>query len=300
MMETLTQALGILREGAAQFIAALPAILLGIIVFYAFFRASRFIKNNVVRLIPNDKQNQALGILLGRLARGVVIGIGVLVAMAVALPSFQPSELLQLLGVGGIAIGFAFRDIFENFLAGILILLDQPFQIGDQIITGDYEGTVEEIQIRATYIRTYDGRQVVIPNSSIFKSSVMVNTAYNNRRSEYDVGIGYEDDIEQAQSIMLEVMRNTEGVLDSPQPDTIMMEMGDSAIVLRVRWWTQPDKATVLKVQNRVLRSIKNRLTDEGFNIPFPIRTVMFYDQSKPGINGERVDQRQISGASVN
>ncbi|MEO1440620.1 MAG: mechanosensitive ion channel family protein, partial [Chloroflexota bacterium] len=224
--------------------------------------ASDFVKRQVIRLLPRRKREKTLGILLGRLVRGALIGVGVLVGMTVALPTFQPSELLQLLGVGGIAIGFAFRDIFENFLAGILILLDQPFQIGDQIITGEYEGTVREIQIRATYIRTYDGRQVVIPNSNIFKSSVMVNTAYDSRRSEYDVGIGYEDDIERAQEIMLDVMRNTDGVLSSPAPDTVMTEMGDSAIVLRVRWWTKPDKATVLRTQNKVLRRIKNTITE--------------------------------------
>ncbi|MEM6281340.1 MAG: mechanosensitive ion channel domain-containing protein [Chloroflexota bacterium] len=170
MLETFNQALGILRTGAAQFIAALPAIILGILVFYAFFRGSNFVKRQLIRLLPRDRREKTLGILLGRLVRGALIGVGVLVGMTVALPTFQPSELLQLLGVGGIAIGFAFRDIFENFLAGILILLDQPFQIGDQIITGEYEGTVREIQIRATYIRTYDGRQVVIPNSNILKA----------------------------------------------------------------------------------------------------------------------------------
>lgn len=295
MLETLNQAYFILRDGTAQLIAALPGIIIGLIVFFVFYRASGFVVRRVVRLLPQGKRSQTLSILLGRLVRGVLIGVGVLVAMTIALPTFQPSELIQILGVGGIAVGFAFRDIFENFLAGILLLLDQPFHIGDQIIAGGYEGTVEEIQIRATYIRTYDGRRVVVPNSELYKGSVIVNTAFDQRRSEYDVGIGYESDIIRAQQLMQRVMEGTPGVLKSPKPDTIMMEMGDSAIIIRVRWWTKPFKADVLRAQDAVLRTMKNRLTEEGFNIPFPIRTVMFYDQSIDGVQGEQVNQERIN-----
>ena len=94
----------------------------------------------------------------------------------IAIPSFQPAQLIQLLGISGVAIGFAFLDILQNFLAGILILLTEPFRLGDQIVVGGYEGTVEEIETRATSIRTYDGRRVVIPNSNLFTESVTVNT----------------------------------------------------------------------------------------------------------------------------
>ncbi|MEO0563788.1 MAG: mechanosensitive ion channel family protein, partial [Chloroflexota bacterium] len=227
----------------------------------------------------------------------IIIGIGVLISLTVAIPTFQPSELFQLLGIGGIAIGFAFQNIFQNFLAGIILLIDQPFGIGDEIIAKDYEGRVEDIQLRATTLRTYDGRRVVIPNSDLFTDSVVVNTAFGYRRSEYDIGIGYEDDIERAQEIMLSVMRETEGVLDNPAPDTVMMEMGDSAIIIRARWWSRPRKAVVMHTQSNVLRSIKNQLTEEGFNIPFPIRTVMFYDQSEPGVQGETVDMAKVETA---
>jgi small conductance mechanosensitive channel len=102
------------------------------------------------------------------------------------------------LGIGGIAIGFAFRDIAQNFLAGILLLLTQRFRIGDQIIVSGFEGTVEDIQTRATFIRMYDGRRVVIPNTNLFIESVTVNTATELRRSEYDVGISYAADIDLA------------------------------------------------------------------------------------------------------
>jgi small-conductance mechanosensitive channel len=102
----------------------------------------------------------------------------------------------------------------------------------------------------------------------------MVNTAFEKRRSQYDIGIGYDDDIAAAQELCLNVLKETDGVLDDPAPDTIMTEMGDSAVVFRVRWWTNSQQADVMQVQNLALREMKNRLTDEGFDIPYPIRTV--------------------------
>lgn len=280
MPEPLNRAIAIIQDSLAEFIANLPSLLMAVIVFYIVYRLASPIATFVRKGLANAKRSDNIQLILSRLSRWFVIFLGFMFAATIALPGFDPSELLSLLGVGSVAIGFAFRDILQNFLAGILILLTEPFHLNDQIIVGDFEGTVEDIQIRATYLRTYDNRRVVIPNSDLFTDSVTVNTAYNKRRSEYSVGIGYEDDIAAAQSLCLDILRSTEGVLSNPEPDTIMSEMGDSAVVFRVRWWTDPRKADVLKVQDSVLRDIKNRLTEEGFNIPFPIRTIYLNNEA--------------------
>lgn len=162
------------------------------------------------------------GLAGGRLAQGVVLFIGLLIALSVALPTFQPGDVIQVLGISSVAIGFAFRDILQNFLAGILLLLTQPFRIGDQIVARSYEGTVEDIQARATFILTCDGRRVVVPNAALFTDTVVVNTAFAHRRLEYDVGIGYGDDIERARSIMLQAAQRTDGVLADPAPDVLV------------------------------------------------------------------------------
>ncbi|BAY45331.1 MscS mechanosensitive ion channel [Scytonema sp. HK-05] len=151
---------------------------------------------------PHHARN--LGLVLGRLAQGATILLGLFVSLSIVIPTFRAGDLVQLLGISGVAIGFAFRDILQNFLAGILILLTEPFQIDDQIVFKNFEGTVESIQTRATTIRTYDGRRIVIPNSELFTNSVTVNTAFENRRLEYDIGIGYGDDIDQAKQLILE------------------------------------------------------------------------------------------------
>ena len=145
-------------------IIMLPNVALALIVFIIFFFAARWLKLLVKRITRRHRQARNLGMVLGRLAQGVVILIGLFVALSIIIPTFRAGDLVQLLGISGVAIGFAFRDILQNFLAGILILLTEPFQIDDQIVFKDFEGTVENIQTRATTIKTYDGRRIVIPN----------------------------------------------------------------------------------------------------------------------------------------
>jgi small-conductance mechanosensitive channel len=200
--------------------------------------------------------------------------------------------LLSVLGIGGVAIGFAFRDILQNFLAGLLILMRQPFEIGDQIVFGDYEGTVERIETRATIIKTYDGRKVVIPNGEIYTNSVMVNTAYDARRSQYDIGIGYGDDIREATRVMMEAMGRVEGVLPDPAPDVLTVELAGSSVNLRARWWTKPERAAVVQVGREVITAIKEHLDAAGIDMPYPTQVVLFHDQTED-TDGDRTAQRE-------
>ena len=151
-----------------DFISLLPNMVLALIVFAIFFFIARAIKKVVRNLTRDRRQARNLGLVLGRLAQGTTLMVGLFIALSIVIPSLKAGDLVQLLGVSGVAIGFAFRDILQNFLAGILILLTEPFQIDDQIVFKNFEGTVENIQTRATIIKTYDGRRIVIPNSELF------------------------------------------------------------------------------------------------------------------------------------
>jgi len=275
------------------FIVLLPNLVLALIVFAIFFFVARSIKRVVRNLTRDRRQARNLGLVLGRLAQGVTILVGLFIALSIVIPSLKANDLVQLLGISGVAIGFAFRDILQNFLAGILILLTEPFQIDDQIVFKDFEGTVENIQTRATTIRTYDGRRVVVPNSELFTNSVTVNTAFENRRLEYDIGIGYGDDIDEARRLMLEAMRETNGVLETPTPDAIVVELAGSTVNIRARWWVAPPRrADVLDLQDRVLTNIKNKLTANGIDLPFPTQQILFHDQTE-ATDGDRAHQRE-------
>jgi small-conductance mechanosensitive channel len=252
----------------------------------------RLVRKGVRRAAARRREHGSLQLALGRLAMaGVVLG-GVLVAATLAFPNFTPADLVGALGLGSVALGFAFKDILQNFLAGILLLVTKPFRVGDQIIFKDYEGTVEEIQTRATYIRTYDGRRVVLPNGELFTNSVTVNTAFPQRRIEYDIGIGFGDDIERARAIILDVLVRTEGVDPDPKADVIVVGFADSSVRLRARWWSNSRIPDVLIAQDKVLTSVKGELQTAGIDIPFPTRQILFHDQTEE-TDGHRPTQRE-------
>jgi small conductance mechanosensitive channel len=260
-------------------LAALPNLVIGVAVFVVFFMAGRWVRTLVRQLAEQSGLMVNAGIVFARLAQWLMILAGTLVALSIIVPSFTAGRLIELLGVGGIAVGFAFRDIFENFLAGILLLLTEPFAIGDQIIVGDYEGTVEDIQTRATAIRTYDGRRVVIPNADLFTDAVTVNTAFPMRRSQYDVGIGYDADIETTRRLIRDAICGVDGVADDPVPDVRVVALADSSVNLRARWWTKSWRPDVVGTSDRVVTAIKYALDANDVDIPSPIRTVLLHDE---------------------
>ncbi len=275
------------------FMVLLPNIILALIVFAFFFFVAGRIKGLVKRLTRKHRQARNLGLVLGRLAQGVTILIGLFIALSIVIPSFKAGDLVQLLGISGVAIGFAFRDILQNFLAGILILLTEPFQIDDQIVFKDFEGTVENIQTRATTIRTYDGRRIVIPNSELFTNSVTVNTAFENRRLEYDIGIGYGDDIDQAKQLILQAIHSVDSVLQDPVPEALVMELAESTVNIRARWWIKPPRrADALNSRDKVISAIKKKLVENGIDLPFPTQQILFHDQTEE-TDGDRSRQRE-------
>lgn len=282
-----------IQEMINSLIVMLPNLVLAAIVFALFFYAARKIKSVVKRFTRKYHHARNLGLVLGRLSQGFVILLGLFIALSIIIPSFQAKDLIQLLGIGGVAIGFAFRDILQNFLAGILILLTEPFRIGDQIVFKDFEGTVEDIQTRATTIKTYDGRRIVIPNSELFTNSVTVNTAFDNRRLEYEVGIGYGDDIELAKQLILEAIHGVDDVLKDPAPDALVIALAESTINIRARWWVKPPRrADTLISQDKVLTAIKNKLTINGIDLAFPTYQILFHDQTEE-TDGDRSHQRE-------
>lgn len=293
MQLDLTGAFEQIQEMGNTFALRLPYIAAAVLVFAAFYLAAKVLRHVTRRVFQRRTRHRNVGFVVGRLAQGGLVILGLLVALVIALPTFRPGQLVQLLGISSVAIGFAFRDILQNFLAGILLLLTEPFRIGDQIRFGDYEGVVEDIQTRATMLRTYDSRRIVIPNAELFTNSVTVNTAYDHRRLEYDIGIGYGDDVERAREVMLRAMAGTEGVLADPAPDVLVVGFAASSVTLRARWWIEPPRRSdALDSQDGVLLAIKKALSAEGIDLPFDTRVLLFHDQTEE-TDGDRRRQRE-------
>jgi small-conductance mechanosensitive channel len=288
-----SQALTAIRGMIEGFIVRLPYLVIAVLVYAAFHLAAVQARGLIHRFTQHRRTHRSAGLVVGRLTQGALMLLGVLVALVIAIPSFKPAQLIQILGIGGVAIGFAFRDILQNFLAGILILLTEPFQIGDQIVAAGFEGTVDAIETRATYIRTYDGRRVVIPNTDLFTAAVTVNTAFPTRRLQYDIGIGYGDDIAHAKQVILRTMQSVDGVLADPPPEILVIDLSASTVDLRVRWWINPPRRTdVVMTTNRVLHALKDALTAEGIDLPFPTNQILFHNQTEEA-DGDRARQRE-------
>ena len=274
-------------------INALPNIILGTLVFLLIYLFARVVRAMMQRASTKTRSHRHLGVVIGRLAFGAILIVGFLLALSIIVPSFKTSDLINILGVGGVAAGFAFKDILQNFLAGILIMLTEPFKIGDQIIVKTFEGTVEDILTRATILKTYDSRRIVIPNAELFTNAVIVNTAYQNRRMQYDVGIGYGDDIALAKKLILATIENLDEVDRDPSPEVYVVGLADSTVNIRVRWWVSPGRVVnTLLSQDKVLTEIKNALVANGIDLPFPTQHVLFHDQTEE-TDGDRSRQRE-------
>ncbi len=249
-----------------SFFARLPSLILGVIVFFLFYLLSivvaRVIHSTTRKYRPN------LGVVFARLTGAATILLGFLVAFSVVAPSFQAADLIKILGISGVAIGFAFQNILQNFLAGLLLLWAETFRIGDEIKLDNFEGTVEEIQTRATMIRTYDGRRIVIPNADLFTHSVIINTALDTRRWEYDLNLKGAQDLNEIKSRIIETVSKVQGVLPEPRPEALVTDLTDldsGAVKLRVLWWTKaPRHHEMLASYDDVLSTIGHALNQKS------------------------------------
>ncbi|MGQ4645802.1 mechanosensitive ion channel domain-containing protein [Lyngbya aestuarii] len=274
-----------IKSSLLNLVGSAVKVLPGVIVGILFLLLTRYAANLVEKLASKVGErtirSQSLQLLLARTAYVTAWVIGILIASVIAFPGLQLGDIIAGLGLGSVAIGFAFQDIFKNFLAGILLLLQEPFRINDQVIIEDYEGTVEQIDIRTTQIRTYQGERVLLPNSTVFTSAVQVRTAYGRRRTDLGVGVDYNTPLPKATQILQQTVSAVEGVMSEPAPEMDLVNFGDSSIDFVVRYWTKAEQVQVRRVKTQVIIAIKKVFDQADINIPYPIRTLYFYDQQR-------------------
>ena len=219
-------------------VAILPGIVFALIVLLLTRTIADLVRRGSRKVANRTLKSLSLQSLLVQTSYAAALVAGVLLACVFAFPDLAPGDLIGLLGLGSVAIGFAFQDIFKNFLSGILLLLQEPFSLGDQIIVDSYEGTVEEIALRSTQIRTYQGELVVVPNSIVFTSPVQVLTGRSYRRTDLAIGVDYNTPLPHAVRTLTEAARSIEEVSPNPAIEVDIVGFGDSAIDMVVRYWT--------------------------------------------------------------
>ena len=204
-----------------------------------------------------------------------IFGVIAALLLGFAVAGVEVGPALAGLGLAGLAVAFAVQAILENFIAGIILLVRRPFRSGDQIRTGDYEGTVQDIDLRVTRLVDYDGVVVQIPNVDVYTNPVVNLTRRGLRRTTVVIGIDYRDDHDVAREVIRAAVAQVEGVLEDPAVEVLLTELAPSSVNFEIRYWTLPDIRSVRTVQDRVLSAAKRAVADAGLTIPWPITTLV-------------------------
>ena len=281
MTEIINTIINSLKDLLSSAIKIFPAIITALIIIMLTRYAAQFTRRIAVQIGKKTLHSKSLQLLLSKTAHISTWIIGTVIACVIAFPGLRLGDIIATLGLGSVAVGFAFQDIFKNFLSGILILIQRPFRIDDQIIIGEYEGTVEQIDIRTTMLRTYGGERILMPNSEVFTSPVRVRTAFEQRRTDLAVGVDYNTSLPEAKGILQKTIEKVEGVLDHKSPEIDLVGFGDSSMDFIVRYWTNSRQLQVRQVQTRAIMAIKEALDGANIGIPYPIRTLYYYNQDK-------------------
>lgn len=272
-LEILVAQLHTMWEGI---ISLLPSLVIAILFLFVTWIFARFATKIADRLTAKTTMRPSLRELVETLVRIAIWTIGLLVALTILLPDLTPGSLVAGLGIGTVAIGFAFQDIFENFLAGILIMIREKMRIGDYISCEGIEGKVEQVMLRETHIRKLSNELTIIPNSVLFKNPVEILTDQQDRRHEIVVGVSYDTDLEEARTVIRRAVEPLDVVDDRKPVDLFACEFNSSSVDFRLRWWSGSAQRDMHDSRDQVIRSVKRALDDAGIEIPFPYRTHTF------------------------
>lgn len=269
------------------FLMRLPFLVVGLGIIFLTWLAASIITTVVRKVLAGRSHIRSnLKDLLLKLTAIATWAVGLLIATVVIFPGMTPSKALAVLGLGSVAIGFAFKDIFENFFAGVLILWRYPVEKGDFIQYGDVLGKIEEINIRNTLLRKTDGELVIIPNGQLFKSNVEVLTDRDLRRVRIICGVGYEEDLAEARQVIQQAVESCSTVDTDESIQVFAKEFGDSSINFEIAWWAKPTPLGIRESRNEVVQAVKKRLDHAEIEIPFPYRTLTFAEPMQISSNG--------------
>jgi small-conductance mechanosensitive channel len=252
-------------------ISAVTTVVLFVVAFVVVYVLGRYF---ATRAVKGSLERRGFDDTLVGLATSVTVAVVAVVAVALAATVAGFGVVLAafatLAGALALAVGFAAQDLIANFVAGVFIIQDEPFRVGDWIEWDGNEGVVREISLRVTKLDTFDNELVTVPNSALANAAVVNNVANDQRRVSVDFGIGYDDDIEQARAAILDEGAQIDGVLADPEPSAPVTSLGDSAVVLQGRIWIDPQETGYGAVRAAFVEAVKERFDAEGIDMPYP------------------------------
>ena len=262
-------------EGA---VASIPNVIAAILVLLIFWGIARVTRKVVARVARRVADQPEINRLIASASYLFVLGLGLVLALGVLNLDKTVTSLLAGAGIVGLALGFAFQDIAENFIAGIILNLRNQFTEGDMVESGDFIGTIQRVQLRATVMKTFTGQRVLIPNAQVFKNPIINYTQPGQRRVDIGVGVAYGDDLEKARRVAIEAVEEIEARDLTRDVELFYEEFGDSSINFQIRFWIpfRARQTDYLAARSEAIIRIKQAFDDAGITIPFPIRTLDF------------------------
>jgi small conductance mechanosensitive channel len=248
-----------------------------VIAALAIFIVGRWVAKGIRRFIrkmmTHSKVDPTLISFVANLAYVALLAFVVIAALNQL--GIQTASFIAILGAAGLAVGLALQGSLSNFAAGVLMIVFRPFKVGDFIEGAGVAGTVEEIQIFTTLLITPDNKTIIVPNSKITGDNIINYSAKGTRRVDMVFGIGYDDDIDKARAIIMDVVSGDERVMKDPKPVVLLSELADSSVNFNTRVWSKADD--YWGVYFDTMEAVKKRFDAEGVSIPYPQRDVHVY-----------------------
>jgi small-conductance mechanosensitive channel len=267
------------------FLRSLPRIGLAILIVVIGIIIVNWLTGFIKQRIKHQSHDPLMSNFLSKAIKIVLFICIFLLALHAAGLSGIAGAILATAGASAVVLGFAFKDIAENFLAGIILAFNRPFHVDDTVQIENIFGKVKSMEFRYTKIATFDGRNVYIPNSDILTKPVMNYTEDGFYRSDFIVGIAYENDIEEAKKLILSCLESDEAVVKDEQHVNFVAEdeLAASTVNLKVYFWVHTDdfRRGTLQTKGRLIQNVKTTLEGAGFNLPANITELKFYQASE-------------------
>jgi small-conductance mechanosensitive channel len=268
----------VFQDLLTQAIEFLPKVVFSLTIFVLGLLVAGFLSRLMRRAVQRRGAGLEAELLVSKIIRWSIVVVVSIVALQQI--DFDVTAFLTGLGIVGFTIGFAIQDVSKNFVAGLLLLLQQPFNIGDAIKVGGFSGTVTSVDLRATGLQTIDGREVLIPNAEVFTSPIEKYGRDTHRRVEIAAGVAYESDLDHVAQVALRVISEINGVISSPEPSVIFDNLGPSTVDLMAYFWIDRSQISVMRARDAGVRAIKQAFEAEGIDMPYPIQTVFVHQEN--------------------
>ncbi len=267
-----------------KFLLALPRIVLAIVLLIIVFYMAAYIARLLKRRFSGEEHDPLFVKFLSKITKVAVIICGLILALQTLGLTGVASGLLAGAGISAFIFGFAFKDIAENFLGGVILAFNRPFSLNDTIVIREFSGHIVALNFRTTHIKTFDEGDVFIPNAIVIKEPLINLTRDGKIRLNFVVGIAYEDDITQAIATILQAMEPIADIKQEIKPFAVVEELSVSTVNLKVYFWadTYDYRKGVLQIKSAVITKVKEALEAKGFSLPADIQEIKLYDKKEP------------------